>query len=318
MASKYELLSLPFIDESKVLASSLNLAVDKPSSSILEYVYSELRKILTRKASYDVLSDNLINQDLEKYFGFYPFARILLSYVNMPNYNQIFARHYSLKARKIIESNEIHILEILGLKFDINDKYFLIDYKDFCRANITRDSDKFVNALFRNGKVYLNSEQLINFVSRYVANKVVQGLPVNVTGLSKDYSIFANKLKNIPELKRKKVDFKGKTLDVTLFPPCMYKIFSELLEGGKPSHIERYYISTYLFSVGMDFDSVLEVFSKASDYDENIARYQLDKVKTYSPPSCQTMKSMGLCLEDDSCKGIKSPKEYYWKRISKK
>ena len=65
----------------------------------------------------------------------------------------------------------------------------------------------------------------------------------------------------------------------------------------------------------MPFEEILNLFKNTSDYDENIAKYQL-KIEKYSSPNCETIKSMGYCYPEDFCQTIKSPLHYYKKKYS--
>jgi DNA primase large subunit len=54
-------------------------------------------------------------------------------------------------------------------------------------------------------------------------------------------------------------------------------------------------------------EKILELFSRLPDFDSKIAEYQIDfaKKKEYTPHSCQTLKSLNLCMaqkyKDEIC-----------------
>jgi DNA primase large subunit len=70
---------------------------------------------------------------------------------------------------------------------------------------------------------------------------------------------------------------------------------------------------------GYSTEKILTILSERPDFNEKIARYQVEHIAglrgsrtKYRPPSCQTMKSLGLCIEDGRLcpKWIKNPLEY--------
>ena len=71
------------------------------------------------------------------------------------------------------------------------------------------------------------------------------------------------------------------------------------------SHIENFTIASYMVNKGYGIDEVVDVFKDRSDFDEKIARYQVEHIAglrgsrvKYKPPSCIRMKTYGLCIED--------------------
>jgi DNA primase large subunit len=71
----------------------------------------------------------------------------------------------------------------------------------------------------------------------------------------------------------------------------------------------------------MDVEEILELFRNVPDFNEKIARYQLEHIaglrgsrKQYMPYSCQTMKSLGLCPIVGDC-GAKNPLIVYRRNI---
>ncbi|WP_291764653.1 DNA primase [Caldivirga sp. UBA161] len=107
-------------------------------------------------------------------------------------------------------------------------------------------------------------------------------------------------------------------------PPCIMAIINELKAGGNPSHMARFALATYLLhrcvaeGKGREecVEEVLEPFKHAADYNEKIARYQVEHLaglrggrKFYTPPSCQELNSLGLCPTNLGC-GVKNPVQF--------
>ena len=107
-------------------------------------------------------------------------------------------------------------------------------------------------------------------------------------------------------------------------PPCITAIINELKAGGNPSHMARFALATYMLhrcvAEGKEreecVEEVLEPFKHAADYNEKIARYQVEHLaglrggrKFYMPPSCQELNSLGLCPTNLGC-GVKNPIQF--------
>jgi DNA primase large subunit len=100
------------------------------------------------------------------------------------------------------------------------------------------------------------------------------------------------------------------------WPPCMTAIRSRITEA---SHKELFSFAAFLVNRGYSTEQILTMLAERPDFNEKIARYQVEHIAglrgsrtRYKPPSCQTMRSLGLCVEDGRfCpKWIKNPLEF--------
>lgn len=101
-------------------------------------------------------------------------------------------------------------------------------------------------------------------------------------------------------------------------PPCIKRIISLVDSGGNPSHEERFNLAAFLANIGLSVDAILEYFKKTPDFNERIARYQVEHIaglrgsrKKYMPYNCESMKSAGICPVDGQCKGGRNPLAVY-------
>lgn len=106
------------------------------------------------------------------------------------------------------------------------------------------------------------------------------------------------------------------------FPPCIKAIMEDIKAGKNVPHSARFAMASFLLNIGMSTDEVLEVFKAAPDFNERIARYQVEHIagmrgsgKKYSPYKCENMRTLGLCVAD--C-GVKHPLQYYWIALRRK
>ncbi len=109
-----------------------------------------------------------------------------------------------------------------------------------------------------------------------------------------------------------------------LFPPCIVDIFERMKNGEMISHHARFAIASFLATIGMTADDIIDYFRAIPNFDPEKSRYQVTHiageqgVEKYTPPGCATMQTNGVCpLEkrDRLCAKIKHPLSYYRARI---
>jgi DNA primase large subunit len=88
---------------------------------------------------------------------------------------------------------------------------------------------------------------------------------------------------------------------------------------AEASHKELFSFTAFLVNRGYAVEQILSMLAERPDFNEKIARYQVEHIAglrgsrtKYRPPSCQTMKSLGLCVEDGKyCpRWIQNPLQY--------
>jgi len=109
-----------------------------------------------------------------------------------------------------------------------------------------------------------------------------------------------------------------KLVDIA-YPPCIKTLINSLISGENLSHHQRFAVASFLVNIGANIDAVLDLFKRSPDFNERVARYQIEHIaglrgskKRYLPYNCVTMRSLGLCVGD--C-GVKNPLTYYYRRI---
>ena len=100
------------------------------------------------------------------------------------------------------------------------------------------------------------------------------------------------------------------------WPPCMEAIKARIAEA---SHKELFTVAAFLVNRGYSTEQILAILAERPDFNEKIARYQVEHIAglrgsrtKYKPPSCQTMRSLGLCVEGGKyCpRWIQNPLQY--------
>ena len=179
------------------------------------------------------------------------------------------------------------------------------------------DEWRLVNRELRDGEVTLDERELLVLIRQAVRQRVASGLPLSVpdaiaTELEAEVTQLREKLADL-ELMRD-ID----TVVPELFPPCMTALLDMVQKGEHLEHHSRFAIASFLASIGMTTDEIVDLFEVNPGFGEEVTRYQVDHIRgdtsatDYSPPACATMQSYGDCINmDDRCETISHPLGYY-------
>jgi DNA primase large subunit len=94
------------------------------------------------------------------------------------------------------------------------------------------------------------------------------------------------------------------SLQPTKFPPCIRKMRRMLESGENLSHAGRFALAAFLHRAGADFETIVDAYRGAPDFDESVTRYQVEHItqrddgRGYEPPECETLRSHGLCFRE--------------------
>ena len=89
-----------------------------------------------------------------------------------------------------------------------------------------------------------------------------------------------------------------------LFPPCIRKMQRTLEAGENLSHAGRFCLAAFLHRAGADFETIVDAYRGAPDFDESVTRYQVEHIthhdggRGYTPPECDSLRSHGLCARE--------------------
>jgi len=237
-----------------------------------------------------------------------------------------------------IESKPLKVPYFIG-----KDKVFTVEYsfkvhvKDYLKS-LRLHSDpswKLVNQLVSDGYVYLTKEKAVRYLVEIIADTIEK----QVKPLSKDEvpnvlrSLLDSLEAEINEIRKKHVHYalyasmkerfeELRSLGIVVseaFPPCIKLLYQDVIEGKHVSHHARFALATFLLNIGLDVNAIVNIFRKTPDFNETIARYQVEHLaglrgsrKKYKPYNCNTMKTLGLCVEECN---VKNPLVKYYKEV---
>ncbi|OYT61048.1 MAG: hypothetical protein B6U75_00145 [Desulfurococcales archaeon ex4484_217_1] len=225
-----------------------------------------------------------------------------------------------------------------GIIYDV--KYvFRVHVKDYLKS-IRLHSDlswKLVNQIVSEGFVYLTREKVIRYLVEIITNiierqvkpltkeevpslikEILSDVEVEVQKIRKEhaqYALYASMREKFDELRSLGI------IVFEAFPPCIKALYQDALDGKHLSHHARFALATFLLNIGLDVNSVVNVFRKLPDFDETIAKYQVEHLaglrgsrKKYKPYNCDTMRTLGLCIEECN---VKNPLVKYYRNVLK-
>jgi len=196
-----------------------------------------------------------------------------------------------------------------------------IQYLQAARPLLAEPRWKLVNRVIHLGYTYLNKAEAIRLIRGYYQQyilRILVGLrpnrvPPRIREAAERFRpLILGALQKIYDVKRSVETSK----DV---PPCIKNIILKLQTGEEVSHMENFTVTAYLLNKDRGVEEVLELFKNRSDYNEKIARYQVEHIAglrgsrtKYRPPSCEKLRILGICVDSGKhCpRWIKNPLQY--------
>ena len=195
---------------------------------------------------------------------------------------------------------------------------YRVGLRDYLRiaGELLREPEwKLVNMPVHRGWVYLSRARLTRIVRQYLYAELYRSfertprLRTVPDNLSSAISDIIGRLQEIRSRWRPIKASGG-------IPPCIQAIRERLADAG---HAELFTYAAYLLNKGYGVDDVVKELSLRPDFDERIARYQVEHIAglrgsrtRYRPPSCSTMRALGLCVKNgELCpRSARSPLEF--------
>ncbi|MBS7607468.1 MAG: DNA primase large subunit PriL [Thermoproteota archaeon] len=184
---------------------------------------------------------------------------------------------------------------------------------------------KLVNRMVHNGEVYLSKHDVARLlqeeVRRYIESKIDLSAEVKIP---EEILKYVEKIRQICSEKIKETPLEPIPSGVVndAFPPCIRELYEAIKSGRHVSHIGRFTLTAFLLNIGMDAESVINLFRSLADFNERITRYQIEHIAgergsrtKYTSPKCDTLRTHGLCVgSDELCRRVKHPLTYYLRR----
>jgi len=166
---------------------------------------------------------------------------------------------------------------------------------------LSGDSWRLVNRDVRSGAVALSKRELVRILQEAVRERLLSPMPRPPS--------LPGRLSRLAEEVRRASPRRGPRRVRGDVAPCMRALLERLSRGENLSHFERFSLAAYLLKIGWTVERVLEAFRNSPDFNERVARYQIEHIarRGYLPPNCETLRERGVCVRD--C-GVRSPLAY--------
>jgi DNA primase large subunit len=258
----------------------------------------------------------------------YVTARILVSSVNDPYLIKRYALAEAKTAGSRLQNEDfefvVQVAQELDLDVNLDNGMCKIHFIHYLRNTSQMRSKpwKMANQDLVGGYISLPKNRLARVIQQALQMKIEGELPQKV-----NEEILEVLRKDIGEIKKevevKKNTFKAEDfgkIRVTKLPPCMRNMLAKVQAGENLPHSGRFALTSFLHSIGMSAEEILKLFGTSPDFDEDKSRYQIEHITglisgtEYTPPECSTMKSYGICFDEDNlCKKewMTHPLKYY-------
>jgi DNA primase large subunit len=336
LLTKLDLAKFPFTSEASSYIRSRNidpLELTRPElTPILERAMERIRQgVFSGKISADLTQEEV---DILAY----PTALMLISSVGDDRTRRRYALAEAKRAYELLryETPE-KLLQIATGSFrwdarlverDVGETHFefALHFRFYVR-NSARIHDlrwKLVNRVLTEGYVLLPREDFARLLEEEVQARILEKTADATVALPGELAQRVEPLRSVLKARSQHLasDEMPHAVMASAMPPCMKNLLSLLQTSKHISHMGRFAMAAFLLNIGTSEEDLLKMFKAFSDFDERIARYQVEHIagkrgsrRKYTAPNCATMRTHGICVNpDDLCSTITHPLSYYRRR----
>lgn len=249
---------------------------------------------------------------------------------------QRYASREAARVRRALRTDSAHAIEealqALSIPVVSDDAGAMrIHFSDHLRHAPSREEWKLVLQRLENGWIKVSRRAAEAFVEeawrRRLETELLGELERRPTDLVKVLQPYLDEIG--PELVKAREDWNTGDFGPVkerAFPPCIVQLFDDMKHGTMVPHHGRFAFASFLGTIGMSADQILDYMTQLPNFSRDKSEYQIRHiagelgVEPYTPPSCATMQTNGVCpLEkrDDICFSIKHPLSYYRKALKR-
>lgn len=333
MISKLDLAKYPFIKEAADYVKKFGFKIedfeDLDYEGIINTAASRIKNSALTPLKHSVIMES---GDLDIEILSFPVAVMMVKNIRDSYFQKRFALAESKKASANLENESTEkIIEIATKNFGWNisksEKFpeiLKVDFNSYLKnaSKLHEDKWKLINRYLEYGEVHvikaeaarLLEEEIKDHIQSKFENSTSITIPKPILDKISELESFLEQYKKVAPVEQ----FMGK-VDVKSFPPCMRNMYLDILAGKNVPHYGRFSLTAFLVNIGMESEEIVKLYTSATDFDENITRYQVLHIagltggKTkYKPSKCSNMQTHRLCLNaDEICRKIRSPLTYY-------
>jgi DNA primase large subunit len=329
-----DLAKYPFLKETAAYMKKLGLDIEELTSPELSQILIRAQERLEQAIEF-VSTGTKCNSDVE--IPSFPVAIMLA----LATKNSFIKKRYALAEAKqaYIDFQFEPAERLMGIARDfdwnialntdlgIPMDYFSVRFADYLRntTHLRDEKWKLVNRLLASGKVYLSQHDAARLLQEEVQRRIDTRLDAKeVPAFPQQIMDIAEKMTELAKEKIGESEMEGfpKVVSQTAFPPCIEVLYDAASHGRHLGHVGRFTLTSFLVTIGMPPEKVAEVFKSSSDYNARLTRYQVEHIAgsrgsgtRYTPPSCSTLQTHGVCSNSDElCRQVRHPLNYYLRK----
>ena len=310
----------PFLPGAETLIAEFSPSLGELLTSPAYGRARELGRIRVRAAADDPTGTahlgELDRADPDERFLSFMYARLLLSVASTSAPARRWAVAEARRAADRLEAAAERqpaeftgVARLLGFPAEPTSAGYRFSLTDYLRLSAgLRDPEfRLVHQRLSRGEVEVAPNRAARLLQEGIRVRLAASLPADVSGEVRNRLEAAEVefLRDLAQRVPMPTDRRGKiVLRAEYFPPCIRKM-RRMLEGGQNLvHSGRFALAAFLHRVGADFDTIVDAYRGAPDFDEGISRYQIEHItqrdggRGYEPPTCETLRSQGLCFRD--------------------
>jgi DNA primase large subunit len=315
-----ELIKYPFLKESQQLArqhvESLEAFLSSgPGGIALERAKDRVIAAFTHKREFPEGNTQNLKPELE--IASYALARVLVSCSgNRSLVNQL-ARYEAERTSFYLETEDPEVQRFVAWSIGIDIKATSMPVTNYVELvpHMRDPRWRLVNRDLQRGMVHLGPGEIDELIRERIRVVLVDQMPLRVP------AAICERLEPITEeisaaYQQQILEQFGEVQEEA-FPPCISALIQAIATGTNISHMGRFAVTSFLHTVGMSGTGIVEMFAQAPDFDLEKTMYQVDHISggggtEYTPPSCPTMRTFGLCVNPNKdCERVNHPLRYY-------
>ncbi len=245
----------------------------------------------------------------------FPYARALVNYVGDEWLRRRWGLAEAARVERLLHSEGDEILTLIikevGITAVKTADGWSMHYSNYLKLTNRLSTDprfKLVNRLMDKGMVSLTKPEVIRLVRERLYDNLSEEKKTSPSWSPEEAGV-------IREALNRRASRIMAPAPSGEWAPCMVALSNRVADAG---HFGLFALAAYMANKNYDVNSIVDVLRVRSDFDERIARYQVEHIAglrgsrvRYKPPSCQSMKTHGLCIDNGRyCNGIKNPLQY--------
>ena len=273
------------------------------------------------------------------------FARLVLASATAPaairRWAVAEAKRHHARLTTVPDEELAEVARRLGFSFTSVPNGIEMPLVDYLRLSVPiREAEfRLPRQAVRHGSVQVRTSRAARLLQEAVRLRLAEPLPLAEDVVrdvrEREAELFGELAQRMPSPVAR-AGVPGGPLRPELFPPCIRRMQRTLQKGENLSHAGRFGLAAFLHRVGADFETIVDAYRGAPDFDESVTRYQVEHItlrdggRGYEPPECETLRSHGLCaregdpsateprdrVRDERCfePSLRHPLQYYRRR----